>query len=115
MTVSQIVSQVALQQRLAHGNDRRRPRRKRLDQLGLGSRHRLDAPEQLEMHRANADDHPDVGLRHRRELGDLARPAHRHLEHEHLGAGGRAENLQRQPDLGVEVRARGDGPAVRRQ
>ena len=39
---------------------------------------------------------PDVGLGDRGQLGDLAGAAHRHLEHEHLGAGRRREDRQRQ-------------------
>ena len=41
--------------------------------------------------------------------------AHRHLEHEHLRARRRAEDRQRQPDLGVEVRVRGDDAQLRRE
>ena len=38
------------------------------------------------MHRSDAHDHADVGLGDRGQLGDLTGAAHRHLEHEHLGA-----------------------------
>ena len=38
----------------------------------------------------------DVRLGDRDELGDLPGAAHRHLQHEHLGAGGRAEDRERQ-------------------
>jgi hypothetical protein len=48
-------------------------------------------------------DHADVRLADRGQLGDLAEAAHRELEHEDLGAGGRREQLEREPDLGVEV------------
>ena len=91
------------------------PGRQPGDQLGLGRGDRLDGAEQLEVHRPDADDHADVGLGDRGQLGDLAGAAHRHLEHQHLGARRRAEDLQRQADLGVEVRARGDRAAVRRE
>ena len=38
-------------------------------------------------------------------------PAHRHLQHQHLGVGGRREDRQRQADLGVEVLGAGVDPA----
>ncbi len=41
--------------------------------------------------------------------------AHRHLQDEDLGAARRAEDLQREPDLGVEVRAARHGAPVGRQ
>ena len=76
---------------------------------------RLHRPEQLEVDRADRGDDADVGLGDRGQLGDLPRPAHAHLEHEHLGARRRAQDLQRQPDLRVEVRAatRARGGAAR--
>ena len=59
------------------------------------------------MDRADVGDHRDLGLGDRRQLGDLAGAAHRHLEHEHVGVGRRLEHGQRQADLGVEVLAVG--------
>ena len=57
---------------------------------------------------------PTSGSADRGQLGDLAEAAHRHLEHEHLGARTARQHLERQPDLGVEVLARGRDRAVRR-
>ena len=67
------------------------------------------------MHRSDADDHSHVRLGDGGELGDLSGAAHRHLEHQRLGAGRRGEDLERQPDLGVVVGPRRDRPAVRRE
>ncbi len=101
------------EQRLVRRDDGCRAGRERPDQLGLGGRDRLERAEQLEMDRAEADDHTDVGFGDLRELGDLAGPAHRHLQHEHLGAGRRRQDLQRQADLGVEVRLARDRAPLR--
>ena len=104
VTVAHVVAQV--RRRAAARRPGRRPSppgAQAGDQLGLRGGDRLDRAEQLEVHRADVDDHADVGLGDRGQLGDLAGAAHRHLEHEHLGAGRRAEDRQRQPDLGVEV------------
>ena len=61
------------------------------------------------MHRADVGDDADVGLGDLAQLGDLADAAHRHLEHQDLGAGRRRQDRQRQADLGVVVlRARVD-------
>ena len=67
------------------------------------------------MDRPDADDDADVRLGDLREFGDLAASAHRHLQDEHLGAARGAEDLQREADLGVEVRAARDGAPVWRQ
>ena len=83
-------AQMRIQQALADGDDRGRAGAQAGDQLGLGRGDVLDRPQQLEVNRPDADDHADVGLGDRRQLGDLAGAPHRHLEHEHLGAGGAA-------------------------
>ena len=67
------------------------------------------------MRRADVDDHPDVGLADRGELGDLAGAAHRQLEHERLRARRRAEDRQRHADLGVAVGGAGDRRKRRRE
>ena len=85
------------------------------DQLGLGGGDRLQRAEQLQVRRADVDDHADVRLRDRRQLGDLPSAAHPHLQHQRLRAGRRGEQLQRQPDLGVEVAAADERAAVRLQ
>ena len=103
------------EQELTGWDDRDGPGVQPDEQLGLGRGDRLDRPEELEVDRADADDHAHVGLGDLGELGDLAGAAHRHLEHEHLGSGGRGQDLERQTDLGVEVGARGDGAAVGRE
>ena len=83
------------------------------EQLGLRPRDALERAHLLEVHGPDVRDHADVGLADRGQLGDLAEAAHRQLEHEHLGARRRGEQLQRQPDLGVEVRAARGDRAVR--
>ena len=100
-----VAAPVRVEQRLVGRDDRGAAGPQAGDQLGLGRGHALDAAEQFEVDGADVDDHADVRLGDRRQLGDLARAAHRHLEHEHLGPRRRAEDGQRQPDLGVEVRA----------
>ena len=59
------------------------------------------------MDRADVGDHRHLGLGDRRQLGDLAGAAHRHLQHQQVGLLRRFEHGQRQPDLGVEVLAVG--------
>ncbi len=61
------------------------------------------------MRRADVDDHADVGIGDRGQLGDLPGAAHRHLEHERARSGRRREHHQRQADLGVEVGRRAGG------
>ena len=84
------------------------------DQLGLGGGDRLERAEQLEVHRADVDDHADVGLGDRGQLGDLARrrasPSRAPAPRCRAGAD---EDRQRQADLGVEVLGGGDRPPVR--
>ncbi len=63
----------------------------------------LHRAEHLEVHRPDADDHGDVRLGDRGQLSDLTGAAHRHLEHQDLGLRRGGEDLERQPDLGVEV------------
>ena len=109
----EVVADVRLEQRLAGGYHRRGSGRQSGDQLCLRGRDRLDRAQQLEVHGSDADDHADVGLCDPHELRDLTGAAHRHLEHQHLGPGRRGEDLQRQPDLGVVVAARGDRAPVR--
>ena len=92
-----------LQQRLAGGHDAGGAGPQVADQLGLGGGHPLDRAEDLQVHRAHVHDHAHVRLGDLRELGDLPLAAHRHLEHERLGAAVGLEDRQRQPDLGVEV------------
>ncbi len=99
----QVVAPVGLEQRLTGGQHRGRARPQIGDQLRLGGGDRLQRAEQLEVDRPDVDDDADVGLGDRRQLGDLADAAHRHLEHEHLAAGRRGEDRQRQADLRVEV------------
>ena len=111
----EVVAQVRIEQSLAGRNDRRCARREAADQLGFGGGDSLDCAQQLEMDRPDADDHADVGLGDARELGDLAGAAHPHLQDQDLGSGGCGEDLQGQPDLGVEVGPRGDRQPVRRE
>ena len=111
----QILAEVRREQGLAHRDDGGSAGRERGDQLRLGRGDRFDRPQQLKMHRSDADDHSHVRLGDGGELGDLSGAAHRHLEHQRLGAGRRGEDLERQPDLGVVVGPRRDRPAVRRE
>ena len=68
------------------GRPRCRPARSPAISSAFAAAIASSVPEQLEVHRADVHDHADVGLGDRGELGDLAGAAHRHLEHEHLGA-----------------------------
>ena len=62
------------------------------------------------MDRADVRDHADVRLGDLGQLGDLPGAAHPHLQDQRLGPGGRGQDRQRQPDLGVEVLAGSRGP-----
>ncbi len=55
---------------------------------------------------------PDIGFRDLGQLGDLASAPHRHLQHQYLGPRGRAQYLEGEADLGIEVGAGGHGPPV---
>ena len=76
---------------------------------------RVDRAELLEVDGADVRHEPDVGLGDPRELGDLPRAAHRHLEDERLGALRRGQDRQRQPDLGVPVARGRHDAAVERE
>ena len=104
---------VAVEQRLAGREHGRRARREAGDELGLGRGDRLERAEQLEVHRPDADDHADVRLGDRGQLGDLPGAAHPHLQDERLGAGRSAEHDERQADLGVVVERTDDGAHLR--
>ena len=110
-----VLAAVGVEQRLAMGQHRGGARAQPGDELGLGGGDRLHAAQQLEVDGPDVDDHADVGLGDPRQLGDLAAAAHRHLEHEHLGPGRRAEDGERQADLRVEVLGGGDDAPVRRE
>ncbi len=111
----QVIAPVGVEQRLVGRQDGGRAGAQVGEQLGLRRRNRLQGAEQLEVDGPDVDDDADVGLGDRRQLGDLAGAAHRHLEHEHLGAGGGREDRQRQADLRVEVLRAGDHADVRGQ
>ena len=95
--------QVWLQLAAVSRHDRRPVGRQRRQHLGLRRRDRLDRAEQLDVDRADVGDHRHFRLGDRGQLGDLAGPAHRHLQHQDVGVVGGLEHGQRQPDLGVEV------------
>ena len=80
------------------------------EDLGLGLGDRLQGPEELEVDRPDVGDRADLRLGDPAELGDLPAAAHRHLEDQRLGLRRRAEDRQRQPDLGVEVLRAGVHP-----
>jgi hypothetical protein len=64
--------------------------------------------------RPDARDHPNVGPRHLAELGDLAEPAHSHLDDGDLGLGLEPAERERKADL-VVLAALGDhGGSMRR-
>jgi len=102
-----IPTQVRLEQGLVRRQDCGLPGLEARDQLGLGRGDCLDRSQHLQMHGADAHDHADVRLGDRGQLGDLAAAPHGQLEHQHLGVGRRGEDLERNPDLRVEVRPRG--------
>ena len=90
-------------------------RRQVADQLGLRRRDSLDRAQQLEVDGPDVDDHADVRLGDRDQLGDLADAAHGHLEHERLGSRLGLEERHRQADLRVQVLAVGVRCQVRAQ
>ena len=103
-----VASDVGREQRLPEREHGGAAGRERGDERGLLGGDRLHRAHLLEVDGAQGGDDPHLGLGDPGELGDLPAPAHAHLEHEHLGADGRAEDRQRQPDLGVEVALVGD-------
>ena len=96
-------AQVGLSSGSSAGTTARRASGEPGDQLRLRGCHCLQRPEQLEVHRADVDDHAHSGSGDLGELPIWPRPAHRHLEHQRLGSRGRGEDRERHPDLGVEV------------
>ena len=108
----QVGAAVRIEQRLVGGQHGRRAGAQPVEQLGLRGGDRRERAQQLEVHGPDVDDDADVRLGDLGELGDLAAAAHRQLEHERLGAARRAEDRQRQADLGVEVLLAGDDPPV---
>jgi hypothetical protein len=96
-----------LQKRLL-GHDRGPTLGQRRDDLGLRLRDLLDGAQQLEVHRADARDHTNVGPGDRAQLGDLAEPAHAHLADDDLRFLVDPRQGQRKADLVVVSALRGD-------
>jgi UDP-N-acetylmuramyl pentapeptide synthase len=67
----QVVAVIGLEQRLVDRDDRGPPAAQPADQLRLGGGDRGDRAEELEVHRPDVDDDPDVGLGDRGEVDDL--------------------------------------------
>ena len=88
--------EVPLEQRLA-GRDHGRAAVELLDELGLGGGHVLDGADQLEVHRRDGGDHAHVGQGHARQLADLPRAAHGHLDDHDLGAGSISSSVSGTP------------------
>ena len=76
----------------------------------LGPRHAVDAADPFGVGAADRGDHADVGPGDVAQPGDLAEAAHAHLQHEHLGVVGRAEDRDRQALLVVEAALVGRDP-----
>ena len=70
----------------------------------------VDAADALGVRRRDGRDDADVGAADGAQAGDLAEAAHAHLEHEHLGVVGRAEDRDRQALLVVEAALVGGDP-----
>ena len=87
------------------------PRGQCRDRLGVGARHVLDGPDQLEVLGADRRHEGDVGPRDSAELTDLSDPSHPHLGHEHARVALEPADGERQPDLVVLARF---GPDRRR-
>ena len=88
-------------------------RRQVADQLGLRRGDRLDRAEQLEVHRPDVDDHADVGLGDRASSAIWPAPRIAISSTSTSVPARRAEDRQRQPDLGVAGSARSRRRAVR--
>ena len=103
---------VALDRELLR-DDRGATGRKCGQELDLRADHSLDRPDELEMHRADVGDDADVGPGDRAELRDLAEAAHGQLDDADLGVGLEPAEGEREADLVVEARLRGDGRSGR--
>ena len=84
------------------------------NQLALRPLHALERADQLEVHGPDVRDHADVRAGDPAEVGDLAEAAHRELEDADLGVGLEPAERQRDADLVVEARLRGDRAGRRR-
>ena len=91
-----------------HGGPRRG---QRLHELALGDRHAVDPTDPFGVRVTDGGDHPDVGSGDVAQPGDLAEPAHPHLQHEHLGVVRRVEDRDREALLVVEAALVGRGPS----
>ena len=85
--------QVRLQLAGLDRDDRGAVGRQRSEHLRLRRRDRLDRAEQLDVDRADVGDHRHVGLGDRRQLGDLARAPHRHLQHQQARSSAGASSI----------------------
>ena len=70
----------------------------------------VDRPDAFEVHRADRGDHRSVGAGEAAQLGDLAEPAHAHLDEAELRVGLEAAERERDAELGVEARLGRDRP-----
>src|SRR6185312_13319874 len=77
-------------------DDRGATSREALDELALRPDHALEGVDQLEMHRADVGDDPDLRPSEGTELPNLAEASHRELENADLGL--RLEPAERQRD-----------------
>ena len=106
--------EVRLEQRLVAGDDGDPARRQRLDRLGVGARDVGHGADELEVLRADGRDERERRPRDLAELRDLPEPAHAHLGDEHPCLRLEPEHGERQAELVVPARVRGDGRRHRR-
>ena len=81
-----------------------------VDELGLGAGDALDAAQPFGVRGGDRRDDTDVGPADGAQAGDLAEPAHAHLEDQHLGVVRGTEDRHREPLLVVEAALVGGHP-----
>ena len=89
-------------------DDRDSTGRQRRYRLGVCFRNTLDRAHELEVLWPDRGDDDDVRPCDRAQLGDLTKPSHSHLRHEHLGLGLEPADGEWEPDLVVLARLRPD-------
>src|SRR4051794_41356147 len=80
-------------------DDRRPARGKRIDELALRTPHAFEGLDELEMHRPDVRDDPDLWARDLAQRGDLPEAAHCELEHAPLRLGLEPAERERHADL----------------
>ena len=77
--------------------------RQGFDQFALGQRHALDGIEELHVRVSDVGDHADLRPRDGRQLANLARVIHAHLQHGDAAVIGQAQNRKRNAHMVIEI------------